>query len=59
MAKGRQGRIDTPKSPAEEMAMVKRYLSRRDDIAFAYLFGSRAKGGPRPLSDIDNARIYT
>lgn len=33
------------------------YLERRGDVLFAYLFGGLAKGGPRPLSDIDIA-IY-
>jgi len=31
------------------------YLQRREDIEFAYLFGSFGKGKPFPLSDIDIA----
>jgi predicted nucleotidyltransferase len=33
------------------------YLQSRDDVLFAYLFGSLAKGPPVPLSDVDIA-IY-
>lgn len=33
------------------------YLRSRSDVAFAYLFGSLAKGKPKPLSDVDIA-IY-
>lgn len=29
------------------------YLQSRSDIVFAYLFGSLAKGKPKPLSDVD------
>ncbi len=31
------------------------YLRSRPDIAFAYLFGSLARGKPKPLSDVDIA----
>jgi len=34
---------------------AKAYLAARDDIAFAYLFGSRAAGKANRLSDIDIA----
>ena len=40
---------------AETLLAVKNYLNGRDDIAFAYLFGSRARGVPTPFSDIDIA----
>jgi len=32
-----------------------RFFSNRQDVAFAYLFGSLARQKPRPLSDIDLA----
>jgi len=31
------------------------YLRSKSDVAFAYLFGSLAKGRPKPLSDVDIA----
>ncbi|MCP4661106.1 MAG: nucleotidyltransferase domain-containing protein, partial [bacterium] len=34
---------------------VRRHLEARDEILFAYLFGSRAGGRPRPDSDWDVA----
>jgi len=42
-------------TPAENLAAVKKYLRGRDDIAFAYLFGSSAQGTLNPLSDLDIA----
>ena len=40
---------------SENLLAVKNYLNGRDDISFAYLFGSRARGTPSPLSDVDIA----
>ena len=34
---------------------VKKYLKTREDVLFAYLFGSLSKGMPSPLSDVDIA----
>jgi len=42
-------------SVSKEMAAVRTYLGQRDDIAFAYLFGSMAGGISSPLSDVDIA----
>jgi len=44
---------------AENLLDVKNYLNERDDIAFAYLFGSRARGVPTPFSDVDIAVYLT
>ncbi len=41
--------------PVNTIIAVKNYLNGRDDISFAYLFGSRAMGVPTPLSDVDIA----
>ena len=35
------------------------HLKARDDVAFAYLFGSMAVGDPTPLSDVDIAVYLT
>ena len=40
---------------SENLLAVKNYLNGRDDISFAYLFGSRARGVPTPFSDVDIA----
>ena len=44
---------------AENLLDVKNYLNERNDIAFAYLFGSRARGVPTPFSDVDIAVYLT
>lgn len=41
------------------LAAAESYLKARDDIAFAYLFGSMAGGDPSPLSDVDIAVYLT
>lgn len=38
---------------------VERYLHGRKDVAFAYLFGSMARGETTPLSDVDIAVYLT
>ena len=38
---------------------IENYLSKRKDIAFAYLFGSTADGTNTPLSDVDIAVYLT
>lgn len=43
----------------QDLSAVKRYLQAREDIAFAYLFGSRARATPNPLSDVDIAVYLT
>ncbi len=42
----------------EVTAKVKEYLSMRNDIAFAFLFGSSAKGETTALSDLDIAFFF-
>ncbi len=45
--------------PAEEIIKaVSHYLARQPDIAAAYIFGSLARGGFRPGSDVDIAILY-
>jgi len=39
--------------------VVKKYFGQRQDAAFAYLFGSNARGTAGPLSDIDIAVYLT
>lgn len=51
--------LSIPKDPTEKMTAVKTYLGGREDIAFAYLFGSRAAGTATPLSDVDIAVFLT
>lgn len=34
---------------------VKKFIEKQDQIRFAYLFGSHARGGEGPLSDVDIA----
>ena len=46
-----------PKNINRLLPKAESYLRSRSDVAFAYLFGSLAKGKPKPLSDIDIA-IY-
>ena len=41
------------------LAAAEIYLKARDDVAFAYLFGSMAGGDPTPLSDVDIAVYLT
>lgn len=41
------------------LAAAESYLKARDDVAFAYLFGSMAGGEPTPLSDVDIAVYLT
>jgi predicted nucleotidyltransferase len=40
-------------------AKIKQYLSEFDDIAFAFLFGSSARGEATALSDVDIAIYFT
>ena len=44
---------------SRDFAAVERYLQGRDEVAFAYLFGSMAKGVASPLSDVDIAVYLT
>jgi predicted nucleotidyltransferase len=45
--------------PAEEIInAVSHFLARQPDIAAAYIFGSLARGGFRPGSDVDIAILY-
>src|SRR4030043_1581123 len=37
---------------------LKEYFSQRNDIAFAFLYGSQAKGGANKLSDVDVAVYF-
>jgi predicted nucleotidyltransferase len=50
--------IKFAKLPANVEALILNaagYLRSREEVVFAYLFGSLAKGKPTPLSDIDIA----
>ncbi len=40
---------------AEEMQRLAHYLADQPDVLVAYLFGSNARGGATPLSDVDIA----
>ncbi len=51
--------INRPDIRPRDFAAVEKYLQGRDDIAFAYLFGSKAKGVAGPLSDVDIAIYLT
>lgn len=42
-----------------DLTAAQRYLQEREDIAFAYLFGSMATGKTTPLSDVDIAVYLT
>ena len=42
-----------------EIETIKHYLERRTDVAFAFLFGSQARGTAHKLSDIDLAVYFT
>lgn len=44
-----------PQAPPDHTDALKDVLAAHDDVAFAYLFGSVAKGRARPTSDIDVA----
>jgi predicted nucleotidyltransferase len=46
-----------PKNIKRLLPKAESYLRSRSDVAFAYLFGSLAKGKLKPLSDVDIA-IY-
>jgi predicted nucleotidyltransferase len=37
---------------------LKKYFKQRKDIAFAFLYGSQAKGGADKLSDVDVAVYF-
>jgi predicted nucleotidyltransferase len=37
---------------------LKNYFSKRQDVAFAFLFGSQARGGDTKLSDVDVAVYF-
>ncbi|MCF8146544.1 MAG: nucleotidyltransferase domain-containing protein [Deltaproteobacteria bacterium] len=54
-----KNRTAPPQMLPEEMAAVKNYFTERNDVAFAYLFGSKARGTGGPLSDIDIAIYLT
>jgi len=41
--------------PKYNLSGVKNYLETREDVLFAYLFGSLSKGRTSPLSDVDIA----
>ena len=37
---------------------VKEYLSQKKDVAFAFLYGSQAKGNSNRLSDVDTDQEF-
>jgi len=45
--------------PTGRISVAQAYLQSRNDVAFAYLFGSTAKGSSNPLSDVDIAVYLT
>ena len=44
-----------PKDISDRIQYAGRYLEKRKDVIFAYLFGGLAKGDAKPLSDVDIA----
>lgn len=38
---------------------LKHYFKNRKEVAFAFLYGSQAKGNPTPLSDVDIAVYFS
>ncbi|MDM8523719.1 nucleotidyltransferase domain-containing protein [Desulfococcaceae bacterium HSG8] len=44
-----------PENIEELLPQAETFLKSRPDVLFAYLFGSLAKGKPRPMSDVDIA----
>ena len=47
-----------PKDITASLNDAIRYLDSRNEVVFAYLFGSLAKGAPSPLSDVDIAAYF-
>ena len=47
-----------PKNILHLLPKAEAYLKDRQDISFAYLFGSLAKGAPKPLTDVDIAVFF-
>jgi predicted nucleotidyltransferase len=41
-----------------DLEALKNYFQKRKDIAFAFLYGSQAKGNATPLSDVDIAVYF-
>lgn len=41
-----------------DIEAIKNYFSNRDDVAFAFLYGSQAKGNATQLSDVDIAVYF-
>lgn len=41
-----------------DIKAIKNYFSNRDDVAFAFLYGSQAKGNATQLSDVDIAVYF-
>ena len=46
---------DATTSPAVDLGALRAYFEQQDDILFALLFGSQARGTAGPLSDVDIA----
>jgi predicted nucleotidyltransferase len=44
--------------PDEQIKLLKHYFQNRSDIAFAFLFGSQARGTATELSDVDIAVYF-
>jgi predicted nucleotidyltransferase len=55
MEKGVMENLDNPET---RMRTLREYFERRDDIAFAFLFGSGAKGRARKEGDVDIAVYF-
>jgi len=48
----------TPKTKDDILKSLKEYFSKRNDVAFAFLYGSQAKGNFTRLSDVDVAVYF-
>ncbi|HCA66797.1 MAG: hypothetical protein A3H61_02885 [Candidatus Jacksonbacteria bacterium RIFCSPLOWO2_02_FULL_44_20] len=43
----------TPRRQSPKLTMLKKYVTDRDDVLMAFLFGSRSKGREKAMSDWD------
>ncbi len=50
--------VNTSKMKNDMLKTLEEYFSKRNDIAFAFLYGSQAKGNATRLSDVDVAVYF-
>lgn len=50
--------VNTSKIDNDMLKILEEYFSKRNDIAFAFLYGSQAKGNATRLSDVDVAVYF-